>query len=1485
MADELGLKLTAQVDDWVKSLAKASASADGLLKTVLELERAVKAAFVGIEAAARQGAGKAAGAFVSSAKVIDEATGRIETDAKNASKALGGIAVAADKTQRSVAESAGKIGKAAGDVGKGAAAAASSASSAVANVDASFSKVAGRLKDGIFSIQTALVGLGAVRFGQEALGAASEFEAALGQVKIVAGDSGKSIQELQGFLVDLSKTTPIGLVDLTKSLGDAIGKLPKGANQAAVAMEALDAAQKAARASNSTAQEALNGIIPILNVYGDTGITAAQITDKLFATFDAGGALVPELSASLAQIIPLAKGFGLSLDEVLGEIVSLTQKGFSASEAITNLRQAIVSTASGGEMDKVAKQLEGLGLNAELFSRSSLQKNGLIGVLKQVRDAGGEPVLDKLFTDVQGKVGVLSLFSSGLEQVETEIKRVGQSAGKTDAAVATIAQNFDQLAGIAKNRLGAVLIDIGERIMPTVARVLGQLADYAEKNGGQIADGIGRAVEALASFGEWVVEYGPTVIKFFVAFKGVSFFSGLTKDIANAVGALNDLNRGFAASQAIGQGFAALGAEAGGAFTGGFSSKLKGLGGTLKAAFSSPGVLGAAAAAGTIGYTIGEYLMNELGDAIEHGAQVQIKAAIDELDRELTGRLRELGARTVDEAAAIRRRLTSGEAVQTAPGRVQTLAEVQAQGGTAATTAAFNAGLAAIAAEVEKAQAGTAASVKRMQEAAAKIEDLQRSGRNAEEIGAAEAEFKQYQAVVAANGARVGALLKGSEALVAQYTEVTRTAAAVTQTAGAAGVKVAAGAKSAMQSAAKDTESDLERIAQEVIDLYRAEAAKLADLRAEQLRLTSEAATAEVEAKRAAFESETQAREAALSDINASEEQIARYRRDRELELTKIVEAQAAAMRQAADVRIEEARRAADEEAKAYAGSAEIQKQIAENLTRQIEIIDADATARTSELRISAANRVADAERDLAARTADTLQKQIQGALDQIKRGFGDPGAFQPLQPGAEPAGPAAGALAEVGGIGGGAVGGAIAILPAINEVAGAGANFFGGDVAGQRAKARAREKEVQAIERELAADEAQRREIQKKRDEADRISLRAAEAKQRGDTTLAGKLNADATLLRRQATVAEQGGLSDEEKAALQERADAARAEADAFRQGAEDAKGGLETFFEDLFKNIEGFFVGLLEGLPQAVDRIVNEGLPKFVQAVIGNLPKIVLGFVTLAPRIAFAIVKAIAFSLPVAIYRGFKDAGAQIVELLTSDIGQAITNAVTQAFDVAVGVLTSGIEAIFSPIVDFFSSVFDTAGGLFSGNDSTTGRIGRSLGLSAGAKILSGNADDLTAKDIPLIGGLLHQGGMVAAPSNPHAAALLAMAGAPRFAAGGMVTGVDSLARRRLSQVLSGDDIPVLLSRGEGVLTERGVAAAGGPQAVESMNRGNEPGAAQAAQIVLSTRVGGDAALAALLTRVVAASMRSPSGSVRMAMDQVQRATRVPAFSGLT
>ena len=399
MADELGLKLTAQVDDWVKSLDKASKSADGLLKTVLELERAVKAAFAGIEAAARQGAGKAAGAFVSSAKAIDEATGRIETDAKNASKALGGIAVAADKTQKSVAESAGKIGKAAGDVGKGAAAAASSASSAVANVDASFSKVAGRLKDGIFSIQTALVGLGAVRFGQEAVGQASEFGQAIAYVGTVLGDTDIPLEKYRQQIIDLGGTTAQGAVERAKTLYQVLSSGIPATEGAAGAGAVLETSLKAATAGMANAEDAAKAITGTMNAYAETGLTATQASDVLFQTVNRGTVEFAELSRLFGQVSGVASSFGVSVEDIGAAIATITKAGLPAESAVSGVRQAIVSIARGPATKEAAKLLEELGIE---FSTAALQSKGFSGVLQEIVDktGGSAAALTTLFTDV-----------------------------------------------------------------------------------------------------------------------------------------------------------------------------------------------------------------------------------------------------------------------------------------------------------------------------------------------------------------------------------------------------------------------------------------------------------------------------------------------------------------------------------------------------------------------------------------------------------------------------------------------------------------------------------------------------------------------------------------------------------------------------------------------------------------------------------------------------------------------------------------------------------------------------------------------------------------------------------------------------------------------------------------------------------------------------------------------------------------------------
>lgn len=1523
MADELGLKLSAQVDDWIKSLARAAASADGLLKTVLELERSVKAAFQGIEAAARQGAGKAAGAFVASARVIDEATGRIETDAKNTAKALGGVAVAADKTAKSVAKSADELGKASGGVSRGAAAAASNTTSALAGVDSAFGKISGRLRDGIFSIQSALLGLGAVRFGQAAVESASEFEAALGQLKIVAADSGKPVAELQGFLLDLSKTTPVGLVDLTRSLGDAIGKLPKGANQAALAIDALNAAQAAARASGSSAGQVLDGIIPILNTYGKTGITAAEITDKLFAAFDQGGATVPELSASLGQIVGISSQFGISINELLGEIAVLTRGGQTASEAITNLRQALISTARPPE--NVQKILKSLNIE---FGVAALKSKGLVGVLKDLEDKGATSQIEKLFTDTQGFLGVSTLLGAGLTQVREDIDLIGQSSGKTDQAVEKIATDFNQLAGIAKNRLGAVMIEIGERIIPTVARVLGQLADFAEKNGAAIADGIGKAVEALAAFGAWVVDYGPTILTWFAAFKGVNFFAGLATDIGAAVGALATFNKGFAASQAIGQGMAALGGTAAASFSGGFSNGLKGLGGTIKAAFSSPGILGAAAAAATIGYQIGTALMEALGDALEKNVQDEIIASIESLDRQITARLKALGAKTIGELDEARARIRSGEAVDVGgKGNIKdfkTLAEIDAAGGDVSGETIK--GLEAIKAQSARIKDNLNRATLEVEASTAELENYNRVMQAALVVDSADIAATSRARIEAA---RLGGTVEERERRVAEA----RAAAADAQSAidelqkaekrliseservGAKpdGIKppTVGGKNSPAVKSAKDEQAELEKIAADVAATYEKENAKLEELRLRAIQSGAESAQNEADARRAAFESETDARIDALTIGDAAEKKSAEYRAERERAATALIDDQIAAMERMAKARIEEARSAAAAETKAFAESADIQRGIAEHLARDEAAIQAELAARTEEIRKASVARISAADRAAGAARLAEATRNAQRAID-VERESSIQGRAETLSAGLS--NPAQGALMVQGiagqlGAGAGAAaaaGGAVAVLPAISQALGDLGNLFGGDVEGLSKRARQKESEAASIEKQIAAidkSEVTRKQqsaaTQEKADElrnrADELSAKAREdgiskeeKKRLSDASAA--LRAQAAKLTRGVEGADAARAA--EKQALQERLQALQAESKELRDRAEAARGGLEVFFEDLATNLEKALTGFIVGLPQAIDRILTVAIPALIESIIANLPALFGAAIALLPRIVIALAKAIAFGLPQAIRDGWAQAGKALFEFFTTGVVGAITGGIADAFGAAGTALVDAIVAVFDPIIEFFKDIGDGAGdfagGLFGqGGEGFGAFAGRTIGTSAIGKIFTGDFGGLGAEDIPLVGGaigalddIFHQGGMVNSPSSPHTAAAMAMAGAPRFASGGMVAPIASLARRRLAQVLGGDDVPALLAPGEGVLTARGVEAAGGPIGVESMNRGNE-GGAQSAQIVLSTRVGGDAALAAMLTRIVSISVQSASGNVRMAMDQAQRATRVPAF----
>ena len=79
---------------------------------------------------------------------------------------------------------------------------------------------------------------------------------------------------------------------------------------------------------------------------------AGTVSDQLFTTVRLGKTTFGELGASIAQVAPIAAAYGISIDQVLGAVASLTKQGTPTAQAMTQIRAAIQGTA--GELGDAA---------------------------------------------------------------------------------------------------------------------------------------------------------------------------------------------------------------------------------------------------------------------------------------------------------------------------------------------------------------------------------------------------------------------------------------------------------------------------------------------------------------------------------------------------------------------------------------------------------------------------------------------------------------------------------------------------------------------------------------------------------------------------------------------------------------------------------------------------------------------------------------------------------------------------------------------------------------------------------------------------------------------------------------------------------------------------------------------------------------------------------------------------------------------------
>lgn len=289
---------------------------------------------------------------------------------------------------------------------------------------------------------------------------------ALGLTAAIAG----SVREFAAFNVGMARAWTMmdtgvqgfremrsSVVDLSAELGVAKDQLSSGLYQALSAgvpkdnvLDFLRTAAKVSVADGSTIETAVDGITTVLNAWGMEAARTDEVTDKMFKTVANGKTTFGQLAASISQAAPVAASMGVSVDELLASVATLTKQGVPTATAMVQIRNALTLTneqlgdgwRSSRTFQEALNEIANTAGNSQqaltkIFGRETVAAiSALTGAnfsnaandLAAMAESGG--ALEGAFGKVQGEVGhwpklwqnIRAIVNDIGEQFDTEIR-------------------------------------------------------------------------------------------------------------------------------------------------------------------------------------------------------------------------------------------------------------------------------------------------------------------------------------------------------------------------------------------------------------------------------------------------------------------------------------------------------------------------------------------------------------------------------------------------------------------------------------------------------------------------------------------------------------------------------------------------------------------------------------------------------------------------------------------------------------------------------------------------------------------------------------------------------------------------------------------------------------------------------------------------------------------------------------------------------
>lgn len=354
----------------------------------------------------------------------------------------------------------------------------------------------------LVGVTTAVAGV-AVACGKQA----ADLEQAMAQTRTLltgtVDETKARTAELTQDVMRISRETGRASTEIAAGSYQVISAFQDTADTASI----LETATKAAIAGQAETVDTVNALAAVTKAYGDTSAQAVtHVSDLSFETIRLGQTTMPELANGIQKASGSAAALHISQEELYAGFATLTG-------VIGNTDTA--GTALNTLYTKMLKPSKALSAAVEKLGYKSayamVQQEGLGGTIKKLGQyAGGDATkFAALFSmrDLKAAQGILNTMDV-YEQKLSELQNVD---GATDRAFVASIDNWNNMFGIASNKVSVFAQQVGMKLLPYAKDFLSDAMPKIDGLMDTVLAGIDKIMPKIEALFKYLSQNGPQV--------------------------------------------------------------------------------------------------------------------------------------------------------------------------------------------------------------------------------------------------------------------------------------------------------------------------------------------------------------------------------------------------------------------------------------------------------------------------------------------------------------------------------------------------------------------------------------------------------------------------------------------------------------------------------------------------------------------------------------------------------------------------------------------------------------------------------------------------------------------------------------------------------------------------------------------------------------------------------------------------------------